>query len=431
MAIWTYDPDVDTNPWYTYFSNGYVSLLTGTAVVNGVGFGGSKGLESGDPGNGEIYHGEATQYGPGGSLEFDFDPGSFTGGVLRVFGNSDGTHQIFSISVNADGSIHSTEPGTSATGVVANGTLSRWKVEWNVSTVPASADGSLSITIDGVVVLSGSGYNDFVTTGSDGIKRYGIWNLFSLVTAGGSIFDRFVLSGDAFVLAPVAFANEPEIDLVWSEITDRADTVHVISEVDLPDRDVYFHGLKLGLLTEVGEIDRALSDRYGEHNVPSFTHSWFDEDNTWRALAAADTTRDFAGMAEVFRGVTDAGRRAEATPRVLFRGKVREHHWPSDQQLQVICEDPLSAELAVNNDKNQIPKAQVNIDDFTGCAATLVPSSAESYVVNGAHSSGATTILVRSGVGQFANGDSVSFGSDAALYSVSSSSKSQSRKSVV
>jgi len=225
-------------------------------------------------------------------------------------------------------------------------------------------------------------------------------------------------------LAPTELVNGGEVDLTWIEITDQAGTVHVISDSDLPDRFEYFNGLKLGIVTELGEIDRRLSDRYGEHEVPSFTFSLFDEFGAWRALAAASPTRDFDGMAVVCRGITDAGRRAELTPRVLFRGVVREHHWQSDQTLQFVAEDTLSAELAVNNDKAQIPKASVNIDDFPGCADTKVPSSAENYVVNGGHSAGATTVLVRSGIGQFAAGDTVTFGAGADVYSISSSSKS-------
>jgi hypothetical protein len=232
-------------------------------------------------------------------------------------------------------------------------------------------------------------------------------------------------------LVATAFANEPEIDLVWRETIGRTGETIVESEVDLPDRDRYFHGLKRGLLTEVGEIDRHLSDPYGEHNVPSFTSSVFDEGGAWRARAVDPTTLDFAGTPQVIRGITDAGRRAEQTPRVIFRGVVREHHWTSDTQLQFVCEDPLSAELAVNNDKAQLPKASVNIDDFPGCAATKVPSSAESYVVNGAHSIGATTILVRSGVGQFAAADQVTFGIGADVYAVSSSSRSSNTMSAL
>ena len=194
-----------------------------------------------------------------------------------------------------------------------------------------------------------------------------------------------------------------------------------LAEVELPDRQSYHHGFKDGLLTEIGPVVRSLSDSSGAPETSSFEFSLFDKYGDWRArIADADPAiAELKGLYVVLYAATDAQRRLEAPPALLFRGAIQDYDWSTDLQLKVVCENYLSCLLESIGDRQQLPRDRFSELDFPNCRVEQVAPGCIGYEADGAYVAGTDEISVRSGTGVFPPNARFQFDSVGQEYSVS------------
>lgn len=203
--------------------------------------------------------------------------------------------------------------------------------------------------------------------------------------------------------------------LTWIIITTRSGAQYVFSDRPLPDRSTYYLGWKAPLVTRWGKIRRALSRFDGEHENSDFVVEFDDSSRFFRQL---DADKELVnGTAAVYM-IEDEGRRAEETAKTVYRGVLRDATPLGTLSYRITIKDVFEDAFSVNSNPQQVPERTFPLDDFENCDQTLVSSSAESYVVNGGTSGGATTVPVRDGWGVFAPGDKVKFGAGTEVYAV-------------
>jgi hypothetical protein len=93
------------------------------------------------------------------------------------------------------------------------------------------------------------------------------------------------------------------------------------SSVDLPDPSTYYTGFKDGRVLSFGTATRTLSDLSGQWSANDLSATLADTDRAVRGvLAQAKGLRE---TPVIVRMISDADRRAAATPTVVFRGALR------------------------------------------------------------------------------------------------------------
>lgn len=196
--------------------------------------------------------------------------------------------------------------------------------------------------------------------------------------------------------------------------------VVVIAEVDLPDRVDYHHGFKEGILVDVGEAQRSLSDDTGRPETSNCEFSLFDQYGAWRArLADPDPAiAELKGLYVALYGISDQQRRLESLPTLLFRGAIAEYNWTTDLQLRITVENYLSCLLQSIGDQSQVPRFAFSPTDFPNCAVDKVAPGSRGYRCSGGAASGATTMAVTGGSGVFASRATFQIGGVGAEYSV-------------
>jgi len=217
----------------------------------------------------------------------------------------------------------------------------------------------------------------------------------------------------------VAFVNDRLPGITHIEITLSDDTVEPWAVIPMDDPLGYDHGRKPSRVLTWGDIRRSTSDFYGQPVAADFRFTVRDKD-----LHVLDYLGDpanvFTNRYTVTKSIRDVDRRLGFTRRTIFRGPIRSVQPRAGATHEFTVKDYLQERFGPNSDLRTIPRRKVLLDDFPGCAATLVNSSAEQYTVDGAHVIGNTDIAVHAGVGTFA-ADTIVFGNHAQEYQISAS----------
>ena len=212
------------------------------------------------------------------------------------------------------------------------------------------------------------------------------------------------------------------VGITWIEVTTRSGAFYVWSDRPLPDPITYYGGWKAPRVIQWGRIRRALSGFDGQYETSDFSVTFSDTDRLLRGL---DDAGELLNATVIVRMITDEGRRALQTPRVAYRGIIREARPTSTLTYDVRIKDPFAEQFAAGWQSDLIPRRVITTDDFPNCALDTIPSSAEGYVVDGAYTAGSpaiTSVNVRDGDGQFAPGDRITFADHTTIYTVSDGS---------
>jgi hypothetical protein len=186
----------------------------------------------------------------------------------------------------------------------------------------------------------------------------------------------------------------------------------------LPDPSAYYRGWKEPRVLTWGKIRRALSGWNGEYETSDFQILLSDTDYLLRTL---DDDDDLVNDHVVVRMITDEGRRALETPRVVYRGLVRDVAPLPDLQYQLTIKDFFVELFSATTTAQQVPRRTIGLDDFPNCAQELVQPSGEGYQTSASAIVGATTMAIDSGVGIFPSGSQIEFAGHATIYAVTSS----------
>jgi hypothetical protein len=219
---------------------------------------------------------------------------------------------------------------------------------------------------------------------------------------------------------PVTFRNaELLIGLTWLELTTPAGLrPPPFTDRALPDPSTYNRGWKEPRVIEWGKIRRAFSGFSGEYETSDFQITCSDIDRLLRGL---DDQNDLVNASAVVRMITDDGRRALQTPRVVYRGVVRDIAPLGGLQYRITIKDPYAEVFYASGQTTQLPRRTVTLADFPNCAQELVKPSGEGYQTSASAIVGATTIAIDSGVGIFPSGSQIVFAGHATIYTVTSS----------
>jgi hypothetical protein len=189
------------------------------------------------------------------------------------------------------------------------------------------------------------------------------------------------------------------------------------SDRPLPDPASYYRGWKEPRVLEWGKIRRALSGFNGEYETSDFQLTCTDTDYLLRTL---DDDEDLVDSHAVVRMIDDVGRRALQTPRVVYRGLVRDVAPLADLQYKLTIKDFFVESFSTQATAQQVPRRTIGPTDFPNCGQELVPPSAEGYQTSASGIVGATTIAIDSGVGIFPSGTQILFAGHATIYTVHS-----------
>ncbi len=299
------------------------------------------------------------------------------------------------------------------------GTDYTFLLEWQCGTVTGAfvsvaADGWVRLSINGVVVLSVTGYPLFIDDSHANEVRQVWFGYYGLLGP----LDHIVLSsGHADPPPQFTFHNaELIIGLTWIILTTRTGAQYVWADRPLPDPDTYYLGWKEPRALAWGKITRALSNVLtGQYENAVFT---VDLDDTDRLLRGLDDDRELIGASVVVYMITDVGRRALETPKTVFRGTITEAKPTATLRYSLTMKDPYAEQVA---SQSPAPMRVFNQTDFPNCAQDKVPCSAEAYLVNGAVLAGVDTVLVDTGHGVFAPGALITFAGHATVYTISTS----------
>ncbi len=165
----------------------------------------------------------------------------------------------------------------------------------------------------------------------------------------------------------IEFGPEPDIALTWVEMLDSDDTLHVWSDLSLPDPDGYYGGRKEARVLRWGTARRSLSDDQGQYEGSEFTWTLADHDREIRGLLADAATKYFPNRPIVVRMITDTDRRALGIARTVFRGLVRDYKPSSPLTFDFTARDFFDARFSPMSEGQQIPKRTITAADFPQC----------------------------------------------------------------
>lgn len=188
---------------------------------------------------------------------------------------------------------------------------------------------------------------------------------------------------------------------------------HVFSDRPLPDPASYYGGWKEERVYKWGKIRRALSGWDGQYEVSDLTVMLDDHDRFIRDLDESDL---LINASVVVRMITDEGRRALETPRVVFRGVIKECKPSGVLLYQLTIKDVFADKFSLLATPKQIPNRLINFDDFPNCNVDKVKSSAVGYTVATNAAAKDIGVAITGGVGQFVLGQRIKFGSHSTEY---------------
>lgn len=141
-------------------------------------------------------------------------------------------------------------------------------------------------------------------------------------------------------------------------------TLYKWSKVDLPDPPQYYGGFKEPRLLKAGQYMRALSDRKGDFESATFDFTVSDHDRLVRGLLAGATSRYFINKTVIIRTISDAGRRALQTAKIVAIGIIRDYEPMPDLKFRFKCEDYAALFIGFGRNPKQIPKRTITKAEF-------------------------------------------------------------------
>lgn len=182
----------------------------------------------------------------------------------------------------------------------------------------------------------------------------------------------------------ISFVNDRVPGLTHIEITLSDGSVEAWSVIPMDDPLDYDYGRKAPRVLAWADIRRSIGDFYGTSVAADFRLTVRDKD--LRVLGyLGDPTNTFINRYTVTRSIGDPDRRQQLARRVIFRGPIRSVTPRAGATHEFAVKDYLQERFGPNSDLATIPRRKVLKTDFSGCEATKVNSSAEGYVVSGAH----------------------------------------------
>lgn len=136
----------------------------------------------------------------------------------------------------------------------------------------------------------------------------------------------------------------------------------VYSSVDLPDPSTYYLGFKDGRVLSFGTATRTLSDLKGQWSANDISVTLADTDRSVRrVLQLAKGLRETQALV---RMISDADRRLQLTPTVVFRGALRAWKPRGDLAVELEYTDAVGLKLARRGNDREVPTRQVTQADF-------------------------------------------------------------------
>lgn len=253
-------------------------------------------------------------------------------------------------------------------------------------------------------------------------------------SSSSSIAVRLLFIGSIDLLQDeeeTVFVNDRTPGITHIEITKTDNSVEAWSVIPQDDPLTYDHGRKPAVVLAYNDIRRSSSDFYGVPIAADFKFTV--RDKTLRILGyLGNVANTFINRPTVTKSIGDIERRQQVKRRTIFRGPVRNIAPRSGDTAshEFTIKDYLQERFGPNSDIKSLPRRKVLKEDFPNCEVTLVNSSAEGYVVNGAfgltqvidgNTVDTTVIAVHNGIGTFSN-DQIKFSGHATIYSISKSS---------
>ncbi len=156
----------------------------------------------------------------------------------------------------------------------------------------------------------------------------------------------------------------PLIFVDYALIVGTFNTTYHWSKVPVSDPPTYFGGFKDGIITSVGTVSRALSDRNGEYESATWSVTISDKDRTFRGLLDGAYSKYLMNRFIIMRMITDADRRLSRTPRTIALGLVRNYKVEKELKFTLEAKDYLALFTGIGTDANQIPKRTLTRTDF-------------------------------------------------------------------
>jgi hypothetical protein len=140
------------------------------------------------------------------------------------------------------------------------------------------------------------------------------------------------------------------------------------ASVDLPDPSSYYLGFKDGRVLSFGTATRTLSDLTGQWSANDLSCSLADTDRSVRnVLTQAKGLRE---TPVIVRMISDADRRAQLTPTVVFRGALRGWRPRGDLAVDLEYTDAVGLKLARRGHDRELPGRMVAVSDFPAAPST-------------------------------------------------------------
>ncbi len=355
-----------------------------------------------------------------GSATFDYYHNGLFGASQRIFDTTFNSTQgvVFEVTSALALVVKSSSAGSTLATIAGAITASAYttlEARWRLSSF-GNSDGELRVLVNGVQVFSLSNWASDVDDD---------WNTVRFQVYADSRIDNVFVTDALGVEGGVG--EEPDfsnailtIGITWIIVTLRSGLQYVWSDRPLPDPETYYLGWKAPKVIRWGKIRRALSHVLdGQYETSDFKVLLSDTDRLLRQL---DADAELVNATVAVYMISDAGRRALETARTVYRGVIRDARPLGTLQYELTIKDTFAEQFSATNETNLIPRRVVTTTDFPNAAQTLVKSSAEGYLVNGAVAAGEADVPVDTGWGIFAEGDHVTFGAGTDVYTVVSMS---------